>query len=255
MGALEAIQRSFMQSVESQLVECVEPLEHHLLIAGAAFRLTTRLYLVLLRPLNVIKAGFFHKITLLIKFATRHPGIYFIQEKLMKASIDQHLSLIKKEPTSVEAHTSLANTYIALAKLYKEPKDLESIQAIPFLKAFFVSPEMVERSKDATALAIEELKILDDLAPNDPWVHAQLASCYHHLELSEKEMHEYERLAMLRPSDPDILFRLGLLYFGLGLRAKGLKTYQKLFELSPDRAGALIEKYDLQFEKIYAELR
>lgn len=249
MGALEAIQKKFMEGVEEQLTTCKEPLEHHLLVAGAAFRLTTRLYHLLFKPLSLLKKGFFQKIAAVIRFSLRQPGLYFTKERLMKTSIDQHLELIKKEPTSVEAHTSLANTYIALAKLYKEPKDFESLEAFPFLKEFFSKPVMKEKSKSATALAIEELKILDDLAPNDPWVHAQLATCYHHLDLSEQEMREYEHLSLLRPADADILFRLGLLYFGLGMRAKGLKIYQKLVDLNADRAALLIEKYDLQFEQ------
>lgn len=240
---LEGVEKEFAIQVKNKLDPELNSLEYHLLLASASFRLTTQIYHIFTQPLRSIQKGAFDTLYRSLQFALGKEHLFFLQELLMHASIKEHLLLIKKDPSGIEAHTSLANTYIALAKLYKDPCEGDSKQFL-FKESFFKNNDVLEKFKRATALAIEELKILDDLAPNDPWVHAQLATCYHHLALSIEEMFEYEHLAVLRPEDPEILFRLGLLYFALGHRAKGLKIYQKLSLLDRKKAESLIEKYD-----------
>src|SRR3990167_11215598 len=100
-----------------------------------------------------------------------------------------------------------------------------------------------ERSQVYSRLAMEKFKILSQYAPNDPWVHEQLAAGFKDLNLPEEEVKEMEHILQLRPQDRDILFRLGKLYFQQGLNAKGLKVYEELQKAHYTRAGDLISSY------------
>jgi len=91
--------------------------------------------------------------------------------------------------------------------------------------------------------AIEEFKVLNDYAPNDPWVHAQLAYSYHDLQMPKEEIKEYETILKLNPGDRDTLYKLGLLYFQEGMNAQGLRIYEELKRSHYKKAESLMENY------------
>ena len=103
---------------------------------------------------------------------------------------------------------------------------------------------MEEKFQTAAQRGVAELKIIEEYAPNDTWVHAQLAVLYRDLKLPALEIQEYETLAKMTNNDKEILFRLGLLYFEHGLNTKGLRIYEILKKSAHPQADALISFYD-----------
>jgi len=210
----------------------------HLHLANAAFQFVTLISqnpglwqtFAKVKPLEKINAWIHYK------------DLYVMQEMLMCSAITEHIALIMKQPMHVEGHSSLANAYIALAKLYSGYH--------PFFSYF---KEELRSKRDLTyKLAIEELKILNYLAPDDSWVHAQLASCYHDLEMREDEIAEYEILQKLRPDDREILFRLGTLYFESRQQAMGLEMYESLKEMDAMMAQELVSSYDVSLRHLFS---
>jgi tetratricopeptide (TPR) repeat protein len=100
-----------------------------------------------------------------------------------------------------------------------------------------------QKFKEAARLAIEEFRILSHYAPNDPWVHEQLAVGFHDLGMPDEEVKEVETLLKLRPQDKEILFRLGMLYFKQNQNAKGLQVYEELKKANFKKAENLISAY------------
>lgn len=148
---------------------------------------------------------------------------------LLQAAIEEHLKQIRVTPTDLEVHASLANTYVALSKIYQEAQS-------------------DEKHRGAARLAMEEFQILNHYAPNDPWIHEQLASGYQNLGMPEKEMEEMEILLKLRAQDKEILYRLGALYFKQGMNAKGLQIYEELKRANFKKAEDLIWSYGTFFK-------
>lgn len=160
-----------------------------------------------------------------------------MKELLMFTSINQHIELIKECPTQVEVHASLANTYIALSHLYRGKGQTPS------------SKEQVSKFHSSIKKAIQEFQIINDYSPNDPWVYAQLASCYHDLQLYEEEITTYEAILKLCPNDKEILFRLGILYFQQNNNGKGLRIYEKLRKLGFSKADQLLDFYGAEMQE------
>lgn len=155
-----------------------------------------------------------------------------MQKLLLFESIKEHIALIKEEPTDLEAHASLVLTYLELAKIHKSAE--KNI-------AFTSSIES----------AIEELKILLIYSPKDPWVHAQLAACYHNLDKREEEITQYEHILSLRSNDQEVMYRLGILYFQQGQNAKGFKIYEQLKSLGCVKHESLLQYYDAYMKSIF----
>lgn len=168
---------------------------------------------------------------------------FLIKEALLKRSIEEHIKLVVCEPTSLDIHAALANAYVMLSSLYLNILKPESAsEKGPSLRE--EERELLEKSfRNSANKAIEEFKILNDYAPNDPWVHSQLAYSYRDLKMPEEEIQEYEVVLELRPSDIDTLYNLGCLYFQQELNAKGLKVYEKLKQLNYKMAEKLISHY------------
>lgn len=158
--------------------------------------------------------------------------IISMQKLLLFESIKEHIALIKEEPTDLEAHASLVLTYLSLAKIHKSVE--KNI-------AFTSSIES----------AIEELKILLIYSPKDPWVHAQLAACYHNLNKKDDEIAQYEHILSLRPNDQEVMYRLGILYFQQGQNAKGFKIYEQLKNLGCVKHESLLQYYDAYMKSIF----
>lgn len=175
---------------------------------------------------------------------TRWKNLLKMKEMLLMTSIQEHIRLIKREPADLEAHSSLASNYVALAALYQDPKKLTLNEDLTWAPPEYESEEMRKKFEMALERALEEYHIIDEYAPNDPWVHAQRASLYKELDAFDAEQKEYEKILELDPQNTEILLRLGKLYFRKGENAKGLKVYDSLCTLDPDKAHAVIAHYD-----------
>lgn len=144
--------------------------------------------------------------------------------RFLNAALEEQLKQLHITPTDLEVHISLANTYIALSKLFHSTGE----------------EKIAQRSSQ---LALEEFQILNDYAPNDPWIHEQLAQGYRDLGKFQEELKEVETLVLLRPQDSDLLLRLGALYFEQGMNAKGLRIYEGLKQTHYKKAEELIISY------------
>ncbi|MBM3183946.1 MAG: hypothetical protein FJZ64_01400 [Chlamydiae bacterium] len=222
----------FLQSCRRHLsIPSGEP-QHHLCIADALSRLAV--YLADFEKNFYQIPSFFQPFApLLRKFSVfcYRKDVFQFKYLLLKTAIQEHLEQIRLTPIDLELHASLASTYVTLSKLFQaEMKKNSSFE---------------EKFKMSTQRAIEEFQIMNAFAPNDPWIHEQLAKGYHDLERSEEELKEVEFLLKLRPQDPEILFRLGELYFHQGMNAKGLQTYETLKQMNFKKAEELIASYGL----------
>ncbi|MBX7067089.1 MAG: hypothetical protein K1X28_07650 [Parachlamydiales bacterium] len=198
---------------------------HHLSIADALSKLAAYLQDFELNFYQApkIAKGFSRLIS---RFSSYSYGedVFKMKLLLLQAAVDEHLKQIRITPTDLEVHASLAGTYVALSKVYK-------------------GAGMEDKHRSIARLAIEEFSILSNYAPNDPWVHEQLAIGYHDLGMPEEEMREVETLLKLRAQDKEILYRLGSLYFRQGMNAKGLQIYEELKRGNFKKAEDLIASY------------
>ncbi|MCF7851798.1 MAG: hypothetical protein K9M07_00990 [Simkaniaceae bacterium] len=172
---------------------------------------------------------------------------FFIKEILFFTALEEYHAKIIQHPTDLKVHTALANCYMTFSKLYS-PSNQNSSDLLNRMQS---KPAMIKSYERVIRLAIEELTILDDYAPNDPWIHAHLAHCYHLLDQHEMEIKEYELLKNLCPNDPEVLFKLGKLYFAQNLNAKGMRLYEKLRPIDENRAKALIISYDNSVKSLF----
>jgi tetratricopeptide (TPR) repeat protein len=170
----------------------------------------------------------------------------FLQMKQLffQQSIEIIISLIKKAPTDLELHACLAESYTKLCKLYVHPQKMQMESVLPWISPEYSSSFMHEPFLLYSGKAIEEFKILEDLAPKDPWVLAHLAEIYRLQERAEEEIRHCEELLKLTPDNGELLFQLGVLYFKEGYSAKGLKMYELLQNDSSEKAGKLIQYYN-----------
>lgn len=169
--------------------------------------------------------------------------VLLIKELLLTFAIEEHIKLVKCEPTNLEAHAALANAYVMLSSLYVDPRTSEALDNDHWIPPGRYTEEMYHQYRVIAERAIEEFKILNDYAPNDPWVHAQLAYSYHDLQMPEEEIQEYESMLRLRPDDRETLFKLGMRYFQQGHNAKGLQVYEELKKSHYKKAEDLIRFY------------
>jgi tetratricopeptide (TPR) repeat protein len=175
---------------------------------------------------------------------TRWKDLLKLKEMLLLTSIEEHIRLIKRDPTDLEAHSSLASNYVTLATLYQDPRKLALNQQLIWTPPEYESDEMRKKFEMALQRAIEEYHIIDAYAPNNPWVHAQKAALYKELDKPDAEQKEYEQILTIDPQNVEILFRLGKLYFRKGENVSGLKIYDQLQDLNEEKAQELITYYD-----------
>ncbi|MGZ3633455.1 MAG: tetratricopeptide repeat protein [Parachlamydiaceae bacterium] len=169
--------------------------------------------------------------------------VYIIKETVLNAAVEEQIKLIKCDATSLEAHTALANVYILLSSLHMHPQchmDDEESFALP---SKYYSTLLQHKFRIAAERAIEEFKILCDYAPNDPWIHEQLAYSYCELDMPLEAISEYEYILKLNPGDSETLYKLGVLYFQLGRNAMGLQVYEQLKHAHYKKAAMLIDHY------------
>lgn len=168
--------------------------------------------------------------------------VHVMRERLLLAAVKEHLVLVKMEPIDLQVHAALANAYVTLSSIYLNPhaEGGDEERTIPHE---MYRKELEKQFRLTAKRAIEEFKIINDVAPDDPWVHLQLAYSYHDLGMPEEEIQEYEALMALLSDDEEILFKLGQLYFQQGHNAKGLKIYETLKNIHPLKADQLIQDY------------
>jgi hypothetical protein len=231
-----SLKDSFIGSCKQLLSMPANTAEYHLSVVNASLKLFShlndyerRFYFPpknwkMLKPLFERASIILHK-----------DDVFRMKELLLVAAIKEHIEQIKITPTDLEMHASLANCYSALAKTYSY------YQEEPFTKK--IKTAFKQKFDEASMQAIEELKIINDYAPNDPWIHAQLAKNYHNLKMKEEEKTELEILHSLSPHDSEVLFKLGVLYFELAKAAKGLKVYEQLKRSDPKKADELLSFY------------
>jgi len=174
----------------------------------------------------------------LIGFFAWHP-FFTLKETLFLASIEYYIQQIKLDPINLQSHANLAHCYIMLANHYEEPIKAK----FPIWLSSERKQLLLSQKRRSSEYAIEELSILRTLAPNEIWVHDQLAISYRELDMSNEEIKEYETLVHLCPNDASLLLRLGTLYFQKGENAKGLEIYGRLNTVQPILAEALINHY------------
>jgi len=182
---------------------------------------------------------------------THWKDLHQMKELLLLTIIGKKIELVKLQPTDLEAHAHLADAYLALSRLYMDPRRLYLEEDHLWVSPEYAAPEMSEKCKAAAHRAIEEYKILDAWAPNDPWVHAQLASIYRDLALPHEEMREYEAILQFSTPSSEILFRLGVLYFSHGSSAAGLRIYEALKKNNDPKADELIASYAATMSDAY----
>ncbi len=222
MQGSKAAHEDILQSL-SQLVSLLQGQEHHYYPLPESFKT--------LAPL-------------MEKFSiwTHWKDVHQMKELLLSSAIRESRELIKALPTDVNAHRALGIAYIALSRIYMDPR--RETPDVLWVSPEYQSKEMEEKFQTAAQRAVSELKIIEEYAPNDTWVHAQLAVLYRDLKLPVLEIQEYETLAKMTNNDKEILFRLGLLYFEHGLNTKGLRIYEILKKSAHPQADALISFYD-----------
>lgn len=169
--------------------------------------------------------------------------LYILKELLLQEAVSEHINLVKKEPTNLEAHAALANAYVMLSGLYIDPRRMEGYSDERWIPADKYNAECNKKFVHIAERAIEEFKILSEYAPDDPWVHSQLAYSYHDMQMPLEEIHEYETIQKLLPGDRDNLYKLGMLYFQQGMNAKGLRIYAELKTGHYSKSENLIEHY------------
>jgi hypothetical protein len=213
-----------------------DTIEHHLTLAHAASRFSDSLISFENKIYFSFKKEFLIKFIKKISFALHKEDIFKLKEKLLLSAIEEHIKQIKSSPTDLELHASLASAYFKLSKLYLEATEKRLVSKNIF-KTLDQKYEFCVKSM------IEEFKILNDYAPNDPWVHMQLAKSYRALNLKEKEAKENEIILRLSPQNTKILYRLAKLYFELGKTAKALRIYEDLKMKNYRYADSLLESY------------
>jgi len=239
----------FYQLIDQFSIHCLQQMkfeessvEYHIEMAHAFLKAATSLHREEYKILPTMKWVKF----LGISYAKFSRWFYWfdlhqVKELLLLSSIEEYITLIKSEPSNLDFHAGLANAYVMLSGIYSTPlSQLEEGSWLPN-KEFIRS--MRKKFQAAAKKAIEEFKILNEYAPNDPWTHRQLAYSYRDLQMPKEELKEYETLFALNPQDYDILYKLGTIYFEQGKNAKGLRVYEKLKKKEPKKAEALIKHY------------
>ncbi|MGE3954082.1 MAG: hypothetical protein AB7F31_02650 [Parachlamydiales bacterium] len=240
----EALRDLYLQSCKGMIHYQEGLADHHLALAGAACKLADGLgfrRLATYPPVRSLRRP--------LPFWERLLFLAYCRETLqmrtllLQAAIDEYIKLVRIEPTHLEVHAALANAYVMLSSLYLDPKKAREMGQEETLPRRAYGEEERAAYRQAAQMAVEEFKILEAYAPNDPWVYTQLAYCYHDLRETDKEIAAYERILELCPDDLETLFKLGIRYFQRGETAKGLKVYQQLKGERYSRAESLLAFY------------
>jgi tetratricopeptide (TPR) repeat protein len=238
------LREQFIASCRNSIPIPIGAAEHHLMMAQSLLRFVSHLYhfeyryytppSVLSFMTSVMKrvSSFFHSMDILK-----------MKELFYYAAIEEHVEQIRLTPTDLEVHASLANCFVSFARMYLEAKQSCKHMSRRGNKRY--SEYFDKNFRTFSNSSIEELKILSEYAPNDPWVHAQLAQSYHSLELFDNEALEYEKLLAISPNDNEVKYRLAKIHFKLGNNAKALVIYEQLQMEGYKKAVDLLRYYSV----------
>lgn len=249
------LMQEFQNECNHRLSSSNAPLELYLAQATAFTTLSSHLYEI---EGNYYPIPTFFKTLapLMKKFSVfmHWKDVHKIKELLLLSSINETVAVVKLMPTDVDAHANLATAYLSLANIYLHPSKLSPAGSLPWVSPEYSSKIIRDKFHSATDRAIEELNIINEYAPNNPWVHYQLAEIYRQKNLEQLEIKEYEILLTIQESDDRLLHRLGILYFNQGYNSKGLKIYQQLISKNQSLAEDLISHYNsFQFHELSIE--
>lgn len=239
-----AIKERYLNACKSTLKEQEGTAEYHYAVANACCKFANRLH---------AREYDYYSLPSFLSFLTiwteqfscwwHWQDLHVMKEMMLQESVNEHIRLVKHFPTSLEAHAALANAYVMLSGLYIDPRNLEGYDAERWIPNDKYTERFAEKFRFTAERAIEEFKILSEYAPDDSWVHIQLAYSYHDLQMPLEEIKEYETIKRLLPNDLDNLFKLGMLYFQQGWNAKGLRVYEELKKAHYEKAENLIKYY------------
>jgi hypothetical protein len=187
----------------------------------------------------------FNSVLSQLSFWCHWEDLMIFRELLLKQALKEYFKMIQTQPTHLGVHTDLANTYIKLSSLYRSflQKLNKNQDAWFWLKKH--SDTLESHFKLISEKAIEEMKILKELAPMDANVDLQLAFLYNDLKMIPEETGQYESIVEKSPHNEEALFQLGSLYFQQGRKAKGLQVYQQLKQRQVANAEELLKHYDV----------
>ena len=250
-----AVKDSFLEASRRSLSFAKNSPEYHLALAASLERLLASLHRQEYSYYSVPES-FKTLSPLMQKFSvwTHWKDLHQMKELLLLTIVKEQIEMIKLQPTDLETHARLANAYLALSKLYMDPRKLYPDEDLLWVSPEYASSEMLEKFKKFSLRSIEEFKILDSYAPNDPWIHAQLATIYRNLDQPQEEIKAYEAILKVAPTEHEILFRLGSLYFEHGQSAQGLRLYEQLQKANDPKAQELISCYDAALSDEYPDL-
>lgn len=241
---LMQLREEYIQQTQTCIPFDLGTLEYHCCITQAIVHLISLLKIPSIENRFIRASETFSYLSEKFRIWNRWKSLLKLKEMLLLTSIQEHIRLIKSQPADLEAHASLASNYVALATLYQDPKKLALNENLCWTPPEYESEEMHKKFAMALERALEEYQIIDEYAPNDPWVHAQKASLYQELGQADKEQKEYEKILEMDPQNGEILLRLGRLYFCKGENAKGLKIYNHLRMIDAEKAQEVISHYD-----------
>ena len=248
------VRARFESACKTTLPYAENTAEYHLALSSSLQRMLTALHRQEYSYYSL--PAYFETLSpLMQKFSvwTHWKDIHQMKELLLLKIIQEKIGIIKLKPTDLESHARLADAYVALSRLYMDPRKLYPNEEHLFVSPEYASPEMLEKFKKTADRALDEYRILDAYAPNDPWVHAQLASLYRDLELPLEEMREYEAILKISSPSSQILLRLGSLYFEHGSSAQALRLYEVLKEHNDPCAEELIAHYGAALGDAFGE--
>lgn len=241
---LMSLKSDYVKACQHILPESERESENHLTIANACCKLAAELhsqeYQIYTCPTWLVFLNLsFEKLNCWWFWR----DVHFMKELLLNECVNEHIKLVRMEPTDLEAHAGLANAYVMLSGLYVDPRTVEGLDDDRWIPRNKYNETFKQKFRLIAERAIEEFKILSDYAPQDLWVHAQLAYSYRDLQMPKEEIREYETILQLCPDDKETIFKLGKLYFEQGLNAKGLQIYETLKRSHYKKAENLIHFY------------
>lgn len=241
---LEKLKNDFVLACCRNLVELEGEPEYYILTAQACCQLAAEMHG---KEYGIYRVPFGLKSleSLLEKFSCwcHWREAHSMREMLLQACVEKYIYFVRMFPTDLEAHAGLANAYVMLSGLYVDPRTLEGWDEDLWIPPQKYGEAFQHKFRSVAERAIEEFKILRDYAPNDPWVHVQLAYSYRDLQMPKEEIKAYETILQLCPDDKEALYKLGRLYFEQGQNAQGLQVYETLKHSNYKKAEDLIHFY------------
>ena len=120
------------------------------------------------------------------------------RELLLQKAVKEYFKILRLQPTHHEIHVHLANTYIKLSSLYRACIYKLNHEKVLYTKK---QADMLEHKFEIVSRkALEEMKILKEIAPDALDINLQLAYLYSDLHMTQEETQQYEDIIEKNPS-------------------------------------------------------